>query len=133
MTILILLSAAWLFADADQPDAKMIQGVWRVTEATRAGQPDAAELGAKYTFDLKTMRFERATGNVSNTGEFGYKLDAGRKPKIIELETGKRWLYQLDGDTLRVCFSLQGDAPPAEFPPKPDPLLAVRVLKRQKP
>ena len=89
--------------------------------------------------DGKATRTDLATKKVVNEGML--KLDPTAKPKAVDImytsgpvkgETDKA-IYEIDGDTLKVCYSLEPDAErPTEFASKPDGKVFVLSYKRVK-
>jgi uncharacterized protein (TIGR03067 family) len=73
-------------------------------------------------------------------GEGTVKLDAARKPRAMDVEgtkgpnKGKTILaiYELKGDTRRVCYGLGGKARPAEFKTGAGTQLFLVEYRRQK-
>ena len=106
---------------ADPPDAKAIEGSWTPIKAELGGQPlpDAV---------LKTISLKLADGKYEAMGgghpDYGtYSLDAAMQPKSMTVigtngpNQGKTFpcIYELKGDTLRICYDLSGAKRPAEF------------------
>jgi hypothetical protein len=60
---------------------------------------------------------------------------AGGTKASVRANKGKIILaiYELKGDTLRVCYDLSGKARPSEFKAKPDTPLFLVNYKREKP
>jgi uncharacterized protein (TIGR03067 family) len=107
---------------ADRPeDAKTIQGAWT---------PSKAELGGKPVPDavLKTIKLKLDNGkyeaSVAGEPDIGtYTLDVASKPKGMTVNgtegpnKGKSFpaVYELDGDTVRICYDLSGAKRPTDF------------------
>jgi uncharacterized protein (TIGR03067 family) len=137
LKVLALLAVAGLLLAADAPkdEAEKIQGIWKVVSAEDSGRK-ASEESIK---DLKwTITKDAITYKVgSKTTRWTYKLDPTKKPKWIDLTEGDRTrpaIYDLDGDTLKVCFGegSQKERPTA-FESKPNsPNDVLIVLKRGK-
>src|SRR5436190_10957242 len=102
-------------------DALTVQGTWIPVKAELAGSiwPDAL---------LKTIVLKMADGKyeVSVAGQLDkgtYKQDSTSRPKGLTIQgtegpnAGKSFpcIYELDGDTLRVCYDLSGVKAPTEF------------------
>jgi uncharacterized protein (TIGR03067 family) len=102
-------------------ESKMLEGVWIPSAAELSGQafPEAT---------LKTMKLivegDKYSVTVGKTVDKGtVKIDQGKKPKAMDIvgndgpNKDKTYLaiYELDGDTLRVCYDLSGKTRPSEF------------------
>ena len=133
---LLLAAAAWSQDAADE--RKLLQGTWL---------PTAAEL-SENPFDeatLKTIKLvlegDKYTVTVGKSIDKGTtKIDPAAKPKTMDIigtdgpNKGKTMLaiYELNGDTLRVCYDLTGKARPSEFKTKKGELLFLATYKRTK-
>lgn len=116
-------------------DEDAIQGTWQVEKfdlGGAAGGPPPGEITKlKLTFKDGKVAADRGDGMKD---EIGYKLDATTTPKSLDLiERGNPMLaiYELDGDTLKICMSEGGQkgVRPAEM--KSDGKnVAVLTLKR---
>jgi uncharacterized protein (TIGR03067 family) len=106
---------------ADLPDAKAIEGSWAPVKAELGGQPmpDAV---------LKTIRLKLVDGKYEvladgHPDNGTYSLDAAAEPKGMTVtgtegpNKGKTFpcIYELNDDTLRVCYDLSGTKRPSEF------------------
>lgn len=105
---------------ADAPDATAISGNWTPIKAELAGKPmpDAV---------LKMMKLKLADGKyeaMAESPDYGsYTLDTATTPKSMMItgtngpNKGKTFpcIYELDGDTLRICYDLSGTRRPPEF------------------
>jgi uncharacterized protein (TIGR03067 family) len=68
------------------------------------------------------------------------KIDTSKKPKTMDIigaegpNKGKTFLaiYELNGDTLRVCYNLGGKERPAEFKTTKDSLVFLATYQRAK-
>jgi uncharacterized protein (TIGR03067 family) len=135
-----VITSLGLLARGDtEQDSKDIQGKWI---------PLAAELSTKKYPDevLKTMELVMADGKYTvkvggQLDEGTVKLDASTTPKAIDImgtegpNKGRTILaiYELKGDTLRICYDLGGKARPAEFKTEADRPLFLVTYKRDKP
>jgi uncharacterized protein (TIGR03067 family) len=138
-----LAVAAFLTAPARTEDAKedlkMLQGTWVPTAAEMGGQklPDDSLAAIKLT--LKDDRYTVQVGKATDQGTV--KLDPAKKPKEMDItgtegpNKGKTILaiYELSGDTLKVCYAMEGKERPTEFKTKPDTKLFLATYKREKP
>lgn len=119
-------------------DEDAIQGTWQVTAfdlGGAAGGPPPGEITKlKLTFKDGKVAADRGDGKPD---EIEYKLDATTTPKSLDLMEAKDrpmlGIYELDGDTLKICVSEGGQkgVRPAEM--KSDGKnIAVITLKRVK-
>jgi uncharacterized protein (TIGR03067 family) len=116
-------------ADAAE-DQKNLQGKWNVESFDFNGQPVEALKGAVREFTDDKYTLTPVSGDVF-TGIV--KLDPGKTPKQIDLELNDRTLkgiYEIDGDTLKLSYRLEGDERPTEFVSKPDSGVVLVVHKR---
>jgi len=119
----ILAAGGSEVSEAIKKDKAALQGTWKVTASESKGEKVPAE-------DLKDL-FLIFRGNAilvreagKTTENFSFLLDPTKKLKEIDLtlkvgpQKGRidRGIYQLDGDTLRICIQSNKDAPrPREF------------------
>src|SRR5690349_16697953 len=125
----LLLSAAvvMLLADPEPPkkrDLDAIQGTWSETlmEAGGRKQPKNFLFSVKVIFEgdkvlAKVGRREPVLRGI-------LKLDQERKPKHYDLTTPEGHvapaIYELDGDTMRICISGIGEDRPTSFKTTPE-------------
>jgi uncharacterized protein (TIGR03067 family) len=119
---LCLLIAASVTAFAsDHPDAKAIQGNWALVKAELGGQPMAEGVMKTISLKLTDGKYEVLVAGVPDNGT--YSIDSDTKPKSITVtgtdgpNRGKTFpsIYELKGDTLRICYDLSGMERPKEF------------------
>lgn len=111
----IALALPMFFVGYQQDDGKEIEGTWVIEEAELAGQKLDGLKGIKITMDAGKYRF------ANDQGE--YKLVPAEKFKAVDIfgkggpNQGKTYLtiYQLEGDSLTICYDLTGKARPTEF------------------
>jgi uncharacterized protein (TIGR03067 family) len=105
---------------ADTDDDRAIEGTWVVDPATFDGAPDKDEV-EKLLKELRQMRitfrdhemtikhppepppFERGREEKS-----AFRLDPSTSPKRFDLSDSARGIYELKGDTLKLCWDLRG-------------------------
>jgi uncharacterized protein (TIGR03067 family) len=134
--LLAVLVVAALTPAEDKPkDEEAIQGTWNVVSREMVGKktPDA---------ELKTLKVTIKDGTITTDDDkkkekVTYKLDPSKKPKAIDLtdEEGKITtlaIYELDGDTLKLCWSEKVDDRPTKFASDADSAQTVMVFKRVK-
>ena len=108
---------------AGSPDdnAKAVQGNWKPVRAELAGQPMTDAVLKSISLKLDNGKYEVFVGGQPDRGT--YTLDSATKPKSITItgtegpNHGKTFpaIYELKGDTLRICYDLAGAKRPTEF------------------
>ncbi len=117
---LILLAAAFGWADDAKGELKKMDGVWQGKSAEMAGKklPEPA---------LKEIKLEMKDGAYTVGNDHGtVKVDPSKSPKTMDIKgvegpnKGKTFLciYELDGDKLKVCYDLSGKSRPKKFETK---------------
>jgi uncharacterized protein (TIGR03067 family) len=108
-------------ATDSRDDAKAIQGTWTPAKAELAGQPMPAGVLKTISLKLENGKYEVFVGDHPDRGT--YTIDAGTKPKSMSVtgtegpNQGRTFpaIYELDGDTLRICYDLSGAKRPTDF------------------
>jgi uncharacterized protein (TIGR03067 family) len=125
--------------DAAKTDKAQLQGEWTMVSGERDGQKFPAE----FLQNSKRVASNDVT-TVTIQGQLFMKatftLDPATSPKKIDYAVtggpyaGNRQLgiYQLDGDTVKYCFTVPGKERPAEFSTKPDDGRTLTVWKKEK-
>ena len=118
-----LAVAASLSAFAADPpdDAKAVQGSWTPAKAELAGQPMTDDVLKTISLKLENGRYEVFVGVLPDKGT--YTIDSTTKPRSMTItgtegpNNGKTYpaIYELKGDTLRICYDLSGAKRPTEF------------------
>ena len=116
-------------------DQKDIQGTWKIEKALRGGEEMPTEESAKVTLEFKDDKV--IVHDPKRDEPATFKLDGTTKPKNITIKPEKKdqevfGIYELNGDTLKVCFTKEGGARPKEFESKAGSEMMLFVLKREK-
>jgi uncharacterized protein (TIGR03067 family) len=122
-------------------DLEALKGTWTVVSAVRDGKElsDEQIKGVTFTFDGTGKAVVKRGDQVLFEGTI--KLDPTTKPKLEDAtqtsegeNKGKTYLsiYEIDGDTLKICTAELGKDRPAEFSSKPGSGHFLRVFKREK-
>lgn len=102
-------------------DAKAVQGNWKPARAELAGQPMSDAILKIISLKLDDGKYEVFVGEEPDRGT--YTLDSSTKPRSMTItgtdgpNVAKTFpaIYELNGDTLRICYDLSGAKYPAEF------------------
>ena len=143
--IALILAAGLLVAaqapkeDAAKADLAKLQGEWVMTSKTYDGQETPAE-------DLKAFRRKIegnkyavtiTKGDNVQTIKGTFTLDPTKKPKVIDVKPDEveaiKGIYEVDGDTQKLCMAAHDAERPAEFASKEGTRQTLIVWKRVKP
>ena len=140
-SVLLLCTVAAWSADAKVADAKVddVNGTWVPESIEMAGTslPEEARKGIKLV-----IKDDKYTVTVRDRVDEGTsKTDASAKPKTLDLtgtngpNKGRTLLaiYELDGDTMKVCYDMTGKNRPKEFKSPPGSQTLLATYKREKP
>lgn len=127
--------------DAIKKDRKKMEGTWRVISYQKDGKKTPAEQLEKTRsiFNADGTAMVQREGKTIAQGNI--KIDPSKKPKQSEAIytegelKGKTVLgiYDIDGDNMKICFSLPGKDRPTEFSSKPDSGQVLITYKRDQP
>lgn len=117
------------------PDLKKLQGAWNIVSLEMDGRkypPGGSQIV------IHGDQFTSLNMGAEYSGELA--VDAAANPKAFDLlfqegpEKGNRSLgiYELDGDTWKICLGLTGKTRPMRFVSSPGTGHALEILKREK-
>ena len=123
-------------ASAPAADADAVQGLWKPVSAVLAGSPMPDAVVKSISLRMDHGNYEVLVGDAPDRGT--YTLDPGATPKGITVmgtdgpNVGKTFpaIYELAGDTLRICYDLSGAKRPARFESPAGTLLYVVAYQR---
>lgn len=139
LTLCFALIASMLaFAAGSPDDAKALQGSWKPAKAELAGQPMPEAVLKSISLKLDQGKYEVLVGGQPDKGT--YTIDAAAKPKSMTItgtagpNIGKTFpaIYELQPDTLRICYDLSGAKRPTEFKSIPGTRLYLVTYHRAK-
>lgn len=128
----VILATSLMVADAP----KELQGEWTVVKVLEGDKEDPKAVGDVVTFKDNKIIIKPANRNETIEGTF--KADAGKKPATIDFtmtgpngqEQSALGLFELDGDSLKLCIAKANKERPAKIVPGDDVLIVT--LKRKK-
>jgi uncharacterized protein (TIGR03067 family) len=108
-----------------------LDGAWVVEKIEGKGDKKEGEV----TFTFADGKISIKAGGRDRAEDAAYTADAAKKPAEIDIKPGKGQdvlgIYEIDGDTLKICFSA-GGARPTEFKADEGSRTILVVLKRSK-
>ena len=124
---------------SDAKDAVAIQGTWLPSAAELAGKKYPDEVRKSIKLVIKDDTYAVTVGQAP-PDRGTVKLDPSASPKAIDIagtegpNKGKTFLaiYELSGDTLRICYDLSGQSRPGEFRTEPNTALFLVTYQRAK-
>ncbi|HYV39244.1 MAG TPA: TIGR03067 domain-containing protein [Gemmataceae bacterium] len=133
-SIVLPPAAAQKKGEAAARDQDAIQGTWKFVSVEMDGKKEDPKeqiiifQGDKFTVKIGDMVLQAGT----------QKLDPGKKPATVDAivtegegkGTTMLGIYEIQGDTLKSCFDMQGKKRPTEFKTAPDSGTFLAVLKR---
>jgi len=131
-------AAATSAGAAEAPAAKAVQGLWKPLKAELGGQPMAEEILKMITLRLGDGRYVVTVGGQLDKGTCA--IDSSTQPKGMTItgtegpNQGKTFpaIFELEGDTLRICYDLSGKRRPTEFKSLPGTRLYLATYHRAK-
>jgi uncharacterized protein (TIGR03067 family) len=131
-----LLAGAGGQKDAGQDELKKFEGTWRFKSAEAEGNPVPADQLKDQWVTFQGDRFTLKQGNQEiRAGTL--RLDPSKIPKAIDATVTEgqnkgstvQGIYELQGDTARLCIAIPGNARPTEF--KGGPGLFLATIQRE--
>lgn len=137
--IALTMAATTIAFAANSPDdAGAIQGNWIPVKGEFRGRPVADAVLKSISLKLDNGKYEVVAGSHPDRGV--YTVDSGSKPKCLTItgtegpNIGKTFpaIYELNDDTLRICYDLSGAKRPDEFKSIAGTQLYLVTYHRQK-
>lgn len=127
-----------ILAAENPADAKALEGTWKPTKAELSGKPMPDEVLKTISLKMDHGKYEVFVGDKPDKGT--YSIDSAAKPHGITVvgtegpNQGKTYpaIYELTGDTLRICYDLSGAKRPTEFKSVPGTKLYLVTYVRNK-
>lgn len=135
LLILTLLLSCTSRAD----DAKSMDGTWLPSTAELGGEKFPDEVRKSIKLVIGDGKYTVTVGKEPDKGTV--KLDPSKKPKSMDITgvegptKGKTILaiYEMTGDTLKICYDLSGNARPSAFKTTTGSRLFLVTYHRGKP
>jgi uncharacterized protein (TIGR03067 family) len=133
-----LVQSGW---SADSPaatgDLKALNGLWVPTTAVMGGKPYSDDACKAIHAVFHNGKYAVKVGDQTDKGTF--TVDESKDPKTLTIvgTSGPNKdktipaIYELDKDTLKVCYDLSGKAAPAKFESAKDSKLFLVTYQRQ--
>ncbi len=121
LSILITALVALSCGAAETPESRALEGTWNPVKAELGGQPMPESILKTISLKLSGGVYEVTVGRATDKGT--YTIDASTTPKTMTVNgtdgpnKGRTFpaIFELDGDTLRICYDLSGTKRPDEF------------------
>jgi uncharacterized protein (TIGR03067 family) len=121
-----------------QHQADALDGTWKPIEVEVAGTKLPEDIYSGWRLELSKGRYVLKGAESPDSGTVA--ADASKKPKTMDItgsdgpNKGKSFpcIYEIDGDSLRICYDLAGKKRPAEFRTRKDTKLYLVTYRRQK-
>jgi uncharacterized protein (TIGR03067 family) len=135
---LVALTLLMTRAEAHPTKGDDVQGVWKPTQAELGGSPLPEPVLAPLRLELSKGKYALKGAESPDSGT--YAFDDSKKPKTMDVtgtdgpNKGKTFpaIYELEGDTLRICYDLTGKERPKEFKTARQTKLYLVTYKRDK-
>ena len=136
--VILAVCALFFSRNAYADDLKAMEGTWKVDSAEAGGKPVESEELRAVVLKITGDRYEVKIKDKLDAGTL--KLDEKQTPKTLDatdtegLDAGKivKAIYELTGDTMRVCYSLDGGERPTELGTKEGSPWLLVTYKREK-
>ena len=138
LTVAIALCATSLLrADAAADDWKKLAGTWKVEAATFNGD-DATAAFKEAVLTVEEGKYKVDFAGMTDVGTL--KIHPAKKPKLMTIigtdgpnkDKTVPAIYEIDGDTLKVCYTLDGKEAPKEFKSTAETKTLLVTYKRDK-
>jgi uncharacterized protein (TIGR03067 family) len=138
LVLTVVVMGAASATPEEKEDRKHLRGTWVVVKVEQAGVAVPLKPPVKNTFAFTADEVTHEDGGGKKVAV--YKLDPAGKPAHIDplaedgADKGKTYkgIYELKGDTLRLCLAPAGEERPAVFSSKAGEKFIAFELRRDK-
>jgi uncharacterized protein (TIGR03067 family) len=124
---------------AVRDELKRFEATWKFVMIDVEGRKIPAERFGEDRLVLKGKQFTTTIGGTTTEGFF--KIDPTASPKTIDItftdgpgkDNTQKGIYELDGDTQKICWAAPGKPRPTEFEAKPRSARILQILEKVKP
>jgi RNA polymerase sigma-70 factor (ECF subfamily) len=117
-------------------DKEKLQGAWVPVAVVTEGKKRSEQEIKDKNFEMVFSGDKVTVPVKGDKQEVTYKLDPSKKPKHIDWQMPgdkvAKGIYLLEGDTLKVCVSEDGEERPTEFESKEGSKIVLMELKKKK-
>lgn len=140
LAVCLLLSCLAVTAAEGSADSAALEGAWVPTSAEFAGAPMPEKVLKAILLTLHKGDYEVTVVGQPGADRGTCELDTASTPKGMKItgvsgpNAGKTYpaIYEIKGDTLRICYDLSGVRRPAEFKTTKGTKLYLVTYARQK-
>lgn len=131
------LAISLFTAAALADDSAALQGTWLPLTAELAGKPFPEEVRKSLRLEIKGEKYVVTAGKSIDRGVCKWNAEASPKELDITGEEGPNKgktipaIYELDGETLKVCYNLGGAERPKEFKTNDGAALFLVTYRRE--
>ena len=134
----VFLLAADDAADPVKKELARFQGTWKLVSVETDQNKLTEDALQHFRLKIDGDKFSATEDKTTIHGTF--KVDPTKKPKTIDIkmidaemkEKTMLGIYELEGDTYKLCGDMAGKTRPTEFSVKPGSAYVLEVLKRVK-
>jgi RNA polymerase sigma factor (sigma-70 family) len=120
----------------EKTDKEKLQGTWVPVSVVTGGRKASEQEIKDKNFEMVFSGDKVTIPAKGEMKEVTYKLDPSKKPKHIDFlvaeDKAAKGIYLLQGDTLKVCVSEEGDERPTELESKEGSKILLMELKKKK-
>jgi uncharacterized protein (TIGR03067 family) len=137
VTAVTLVGLASIAADDKKAEElKALKGDWKAAKVTMAGADAMATLKDLELTILDDNKYKSKLGTETDEGTFTF--DPAADPKSIDIKPNAgqvkllKAIYKIDGDSLVVCYDIQGKTTPPKFESTAENKFLLVEYKRKK-